>query len=61
MPGHPVETLCPGFAQTDLTPVNRAQAPLTAEEAARIVGTAATLPADAPTGTFISADGPVPW
>ncbi|ONH27292.1 SDR family oxidoreductase [Pseudofrankia asymbiotica] len=56
-----VTTVCPGFVQTDLTPINRQQAPLTADEAARIVVTAATLPADAESGTFIDANGPVAW
>jgi NAD(P)-dependent dehydrogenase (short-subunit alcohol dehydrogenase family) len=56
-----VTSVCPGFVQTDLTPINREQAPLTAEQAAEIVVTAATLPADAPSGTFIDRDGVVPW
>jgi NAD(P)-dependent dehydrogenase (short-subunit alcohol dehydrogenase family) len=56
-----VTSVCPGFVQTDLTPVNREQAPLTAGQAADIVVTAATLPADADSGTFIDKDGPVAW
>jgi NAD(P)-dependent dehydrogenase (short-subunit alcohol dehydrogenase family) len=56
-----VTSVCPGFVQTDLTPANREQAPLTAEQAARIVVEAATLPPSAPTGTFTSHDGPIPW
>jgi NAD(P)-dependent dehydrogenase (short-subunit alcohol dehydrogenase family) len=59
--GIKVTSVCPGFVQTDLTPVNKGQAPLTADEAARIVFTAATLPDDAETGTFIDQDGPVAW
>jgi hypothetical protein len=51
----------PSFVQTDLTPVNREQAPLTAGRAADIVVTAATLPTDADSGTFIDKDGPVAW
>ncbi|HWS50810.1 MAG TPA: SDR family NAD(P)-dependent oxidoreductase [Microbacterium sp.] len=56
-----VTAVCPGWVQTDLAPGNRDNAPTSAEEAAQIVVTAATLPADAPSGTFISAAGPVPW
>lgn len=55
---HPivVTSVCPGFVQTDLTPVNRNQAPTTPEQAAQVVLTAATLPAGAASGTFIDAD-----
>jgi len=56
-----VTSVCPGFVQTDLTPANRAQAPLTAEEAAAVVHRAATLPDHAPSGAFIDAAGAVPW
>ena len=56
-----VTSVCPGFVQTDLTPVNRAQAPLAPEEAAEVVHRAATLPDDAASGTFIDAAGTVPW
>lgn len=56
-----VTSVCPGFVQTDLTPVNRDQAPLTADQAAEVIHRAASLPADAPSGTFIDAGGPVPW
>nr|WP_279672200.1 SDR family NAD(P)-dependent oxidoreductase [Flexivirga meconopsidis] len=56
-----VTSVCPGFVQTDLTPMNRSQAPLTAAQAAEIVIRAATLPAEAESGTFVDADGPVPW
>jgi NAD(P)-dependent dehydrogenase (short-subunit alcohol dehydrogenase family) len=57
-----VNSVCPGWVQTDLGgPDNRAAAPLTATEAARIVVAAATPAADAPTGTFLSAAGPVAW
>ncbi|MBA3338606.1 MAG: SDR family oxidoreductase [Geodermatophilaceae bacterium] len=56
-----VTSVCPGFVQTDLTPVNREQAPLTADQAAGVVITAATLPADAPSGTFIDQHGRVAW
>ncbi|HUG83576.1 MAG TPA: SDR family NAD(P)-dependent oxidoreductase, partial [Euzebya sp.] len=56
-----VTSVCPGFVQTDLTPANRAHAPLTADEAAHIVLTAATLADDASSGTFIDHNGPVAW
>jgi NAD(P)-dependent dehydrogenase (short-subunit alcohol dehydrogenase family) len=56
-----VTSVCPGWVQTDLAPGNREHAPTTAEDAARIVVTAATLPDDAPSGTFIDSSGPVPW
>ncbi|MGY1883817.1 hypothetical protein ACI799_00755 [Blastococcus sp. SYSU DS0753] len=47
--------------QTDLAPGNREQAPLTPAQAAGVVVHAATLPAEAPSGTFLDADGIVPW
>ncbi len=56
-----VTSVCPGFVQTDLTPVNRDQAPTTPEQAAQVVVTAATLPTGATSGTFIDADGPIRW
>jgi len=56
-----VTSVCPGWVQTDLAPGNRERAPLTPDEAARIVVTAATLAADAPSGTFIDSAGVVAW
>lgn len=56
-----VTAVCPGFVRTDLTPINREQAPLSADEAAKIIVTAATLPKGADSGTFISSSGSVPW
>ncbi|WP_022892984.1 SDR family NAD(P)-dependent oxidoreductase [Agromyces subbeticus] len=56
-----VTAVCPGWVQTDLAPGNRDQAPTTADEAARIVVTAATLPEHAASGTFIDSAGPVGW
>lgn len=56
-----VSSVCPGFVQTDLTPINREQAPLTVTQAAKVVVSAATLPDDARSGTFIDSDGIVPW
>lgn len=56
-----VTSVCPGFVQTDLTPANRAQAHVTADEAVSVVVAAATLPDDAPSGTFVDCNGPVAW
>ncbi|MDI9927561.1 MULTISPECIES: SDR family NAD(P)-dependent oxidoreductase [unclassified Rhodococcus (in: high G+C Gram-positive bacteria)] len=56
-----VTSVCPGFVQTDLTPVNRDQATTTPEEAARVIVAAATLPSPSESGTFIDADGPIRW
>ncbi|HEU5386198.1 MAG TPA: SDR family NAD(P)-dependent oxidoreductase [Streptosporangiaceae bacterium] len=56
-----VSSVCPGFVQTDLTPVNKDQAPLTADQAARVVLTAATLPGTAESGAFFDMNGPVAW
>jgi NAD(P)-dependent dehydrogenase (short-subunit alcohol dehydrogenase family) len=56
-----VTSVCPGFVQTDLTPINRDQAPLTAQQAAKVVVMAATLDDDAPSGTFIDGNGVVAW
>lgn len=56
-----VTSICPGFVQTDLTPISRDNAPTTADQAAEVVHRAATLPDEAPSGTFFDANGPVPW
>lgn len=57
-----VNSICPGFVQTDLGgPETRAQAPLTAEQAADIVVEMATVGEDAPTGSLSEAAGTVPW
>jgi NAD(P)-dependent dehydrogenase (short-subunit alcohol dehydrogenase family) len=56
-----VTSVCPGFVQTDLTPINRQQAPLTPAQAATVVVDAVTLPDDAPSGTFIDSNGTVRW
>ena len=56
-----VTSVCPGWVQTDLAPGNREQAPTPADEAAAVVVAAATLPEDAPSGTFIDTSGTVPW
>lgn len=59
--GIKVNSVCPGFVQTDLTPQNRSQAPLSAEEAARFVAEMALVDADGPTGQFFDRDGRVAW
>lgn len=59
--GITVTSVCPGFVQTDLTPINKEQAPTTPEEASEVVARAATLPADAPSGQFVGAQGNIPW
>ena len=57
-----VNSVCPGWVQTDLGgPDNRAAAPTSALEAARTVVEMALVPANGPTGTFVDLDGPVPW
>lgn len=56
-----VTAVCPGFVQTDLTPINKQQAPLTPDEAVAPIVTAASLAADAPTGTFVDREGTVAW
>lgn len=56
-----VTAVCPGHVQTDLTPYNRSQAPLTADEAAQVVVAAANLPDDAASGQFIDRHGAVAW
>lgn len=55
-----VNAVCPGFAQTELTPMNR-QAPLTAAEGAATVVEAAAIDPSGPTGTFIDREGAVAW
>ncbi|MBP2368318.1 SDR family NAD(P)-dependent oxidoreductase [Pseudonocardia parietis] len=56
-----VTSVCPGFVQTNLTPISREQAPLTAEQAVAPIISAATLPAGAPSGQFVDAAGIVAW
>jgi NAD(P)-dependent dehydrogenase (short-subunit alcohol dehydrogenase family) len=57
-----VNSVCPGWVQTDLGgPANRAAAPLRADDAARIAVTMATLPDDGPSGQFVDRNGTVPW
>ena len=57
-----VNSVCPGWVQTDLGgPENRAAAPTTADEAAGIVVEMASIPDDGPTGRFVDAKGTVAW
>lgn len=55
-----VNSVCPGFVRTDITPFNRAQAPLGADEAARFVVEVA-LTEEQNSGRFVDRDGLVPW
>jgi len=56
-----VNAVCPGFVQTDITPVNRDQAPLTPAQGARVVTRYALIDAAGPSGGFFDAEGPVAW
>lgn len=57
-----VNSVCPGWVQTDLGgPTNRAAAPTTADEAAPVIAEAALLDADGPSGTFFDAAGRIDW
>ena len=57
-----VNSVCPGWVQTDLGgPENRAAAPTTADEAAQIVVEMASIPDDGPTGQFVDRHGTVAW
>lgn len=55
-----VTSVCPGFVRTGLAPAAQ-DAPLAPEDAAEVVYRAATLPDSAASGTFIDAQGAVPW
>lgn len=56
-----VNAVCPGFVQTDLTPINRDQAPLTPADAARVVVRYALIDDDGPTGGFFDREAAVAW
>jgi NAD(P)-dependent dehydrogenase (short-subunit alcohol dehydrogenase family) len=55
-----ITSVCPGFVRTGLAPAAQ-DAPLAPEDAAEVVYRAATLPDAAASGTFIDAQGIVPW
>lgn len=52
-----VNSVCPGSNQTDMN----AAGTQPASEGAKIIVHAATLSQDGPTGSFLDANGPVPW
>jgi NAD(P)-dependent dehydrogenase (short-subunit alcohol dehydrogenase family) len=56
-----VNAVCPGFVQTELTPINKDNAPLTAAVAAEVVVRYALLDEDGPTGGFFAAEHAVAW
>jgi len=56
-----VNAVCPGFVQTDVTPINRDQAPLTPAEGARAVVRYALIDEAGPSGGFFDYEGPVAW
>jgi NAD(P)-dependent dehydrogenase (short-subunit alcohol dehydrogenase family) len=56
-----VNAVCPGFVQTDLTPINRDQAPLTPTDAARVIVRYALLDAAGPSGGFFDQEAAVAW
>jgi NAD(P)-dependent dehydrogenase (short-subunit alcohol dehydrogenase family) len=57
-----VNSICPGWLKTDLGgPDNRAVAPTSVDEGARIVVEMASVGADGPSGQFVDRDGAVPW
>jgi NAD(P)-dependent dehydrogenase (short-subunit alcohol dehydrogenase family) len=57
-----VNSICPGWVQTDLGgPENRAAAPTNADDAAQIVADMATIADDGPSGEFVDREGTVPW
>jgi NAD(P)-dependent dehydrogenase (short-subunit alcohol dehydrogenase family) len=57
-----INAVCPGWVQTDLGGAeNRAAAPTTADDAARIVVDMAAVPADGPTGEFVNEAGAIAW
>jgi NAD(P)-dependent dehydrogenase (short-subunit alcohol dehydrogenase family) len=57
-----VNSVCPGWVQTDLGgEANKAAAPLTPEQASELIARVALLGEDGPTGAFLDANGTVAW
>ncbi len=56
-----VNSICPGFVQTELTPISKSHAPLTAAAASEIVSDLALIEDDGPSGQFFDSDGRVAW
>jgi len=56
-----VTSVCPGFCQTELTPINRDEAPRTVEEGAATIVAAALRRGEGGTGDFVDHDGLVAW
>jgi NAD(P)-dependent dehydrogenase (short-subunit alcohol dehydrogenase family) len=57
-----VNSVCPGWVQTELGgPDNKAAAPLTPDEGARIAAEMALVGEEGPSGAFVDASGPVAW
>jgi NAD(P)-dependent dehydrogenase (short-subunit alcohol dehydrogenase family) len=53
-----ITAISPGWCRTEM---GGAEAPRSAREGAEVIYHAATLPAGSPGGSFIGADGPLPW
>ncbi len=58
LPGIRINAVEPGYTNTDL---NGGTGTQTVEEGATIIVAMAGIGADGPTGTFVSANGPIPW
>ncbi|MDP3893540.1 SDR family oxidoreductase [Nocardioides sp.] len=57
-----VNSVCPGWVQTDLGgPANRAAAPTTPTEAAEVVAALGLVDENGPTGSFVDREGVVAW
>eukprot|EP01092_Planopodium_desertum_P009507 TRINITY_DN4071_c0_g1_i8.p1 TRINITY_DN4071_c0_g1~~TRINITY_DN4071_c0_g1_i8.p1 ORF type:complete len:110 (+),score=9.90 TRINITY_DN4071_c0_g1_i8:440-769(+) len=56
-----VNTMCPGFVDTDLVKAFPSTNKITPEEGAKTAIWLATLPADGPRGKFFRKMTPIPW